>query len=239
MVSTNQLIVDGVSTNDFSFPIFVTSNAGFVYAKKKNQIIETAFGSGGIKDEVKAWPPISKPYTLYCPTASLGDMRHIKAWAKDHGKLVSSDERDVFYEILDVSIEDTPINNISGYEINITFTTQPFGYEQTQLTREYENGKKFVNRTNAPMYPRITIYGNNTERTTLKIGEQTISLKELDQSVTIESKPLEQNIYDHYGFEKNGIMEGDFIEIPENSENEVILGQGMTHIEMLERWAWL
>src|SRR5699024_2274285 len=146
----NQLIVNGVSTADFSFPIFVTENAGFIYAKKKNNLIETMYGSGAIKDEIHAWPPVQKHYQLYCPTATLSEMRLIKSWAADYGKLISSDEIDVFYEIVDVVIDDTPIDRISGYRADITFTTQPFGYEHNQRVREYRNGQEFINHTNAP-----------------------------------------------------------------------------------------
>lgn len=239
MISANQLTVDGISTDSFTFPVYVTKNAGFVYAKKKNIITETDYGTGGNKTSVRSWPTIEKSYQLYCPTASLIEMRRIKSWAKDNGKLISSDEPDVFYEILDVSIDNTRIHDISGYLIDITFTTQPFGYEHVQDIKTYNNGDIFINTTNAPMFPQIKIYGNSNEKTTLKIGEQLIGLKEIKNSITIESKPLEQNVYDHGGLEKNGVMKGDFIEIKEGSQNKVVLGEGIEKIEMLERWAWL
>lgn len=239
MIAINQLIVDGESTADFPFEVFVTKNAGFVYAKKKNKLIETEYGTGAIKENINAWPPILKGYQLYCPTATLQDLRHVKIWAKDTGQLVASDEIDVYYEILDVTIEDAKIHEVSGYQLDITFTTQPFGFEHYPPTNTYLTGSTIDNDTNAPMYPRITIYGNSVNPTTVKIGEQEIYLKTLEERLIIECKPLEQTVIDSYGKEKNGVMGGDFFELKKQSQNLITLGTGITKIDILERWAWL
>lgn len=239
MIETNQLIVDGWSTADFSFPVFVEENDGFQYPKKKNRLIETDYATGAIKDEIKAWPSISKDYVLYCPTATLKDMREIKRWAKDTGNLRASDEPDVYYEILDVAIDKTKIDDISGYRISLHFTTQPFGFELNPDKLTLKNGDTFFNRTNAPMYPRIKVVGNSQDETRITIGEQTIRLKEINNSLTIECKYLEQDVLDSNGNRANSIMYGEFFEVPKDSENEVVLSAGIDYIEMLGRWAWL
>lgn len=235
----DELIVNGRSSVDFDFPIFVEQNDGFRFPKKKNKLIETEYSTGAIKDTVNAWPPIPKEYLLHCPTATLKDMRKIKLWAEDNGRLIAADEPDVFYEILDVEIPHSPIADTHGYQINIIFTVQPFGFELNPQVRTYQNGSTIVNHTNAPMYPRIDVYGNHNEQTSIQIGQQTIYLRRLQTKNTIECKYLEQNIFDQYGVPINSTMRGDFFEIHKNSSHVITLGTGIERIELLERWGWL
>lgn len=239
LIVANALKVNDKSTANLPFPVFVEKNDGFQFPKKKNKLIETEYSTGAIKEAINAWPPIEKTYDLYCPTASLKDMRQIKLWAKDSGKLIAADEPNLFYEILDVSIGNSRIDDISGYRIAVTFVTNPFGYELEQETKTYTNGQKIINHTNAPMYPRIVINGNSNVQTSIKIGSQTVYLKELINKITIESKPLEQNVYDQYNSPINSIMRGDFFEIPEDSTQSIALGAGITSIQVVERWGWL
>lgn len=238
MIKTNALTVNGKSTSEFPFLVYVEKNDGFRFPKKKNQLNETIYSTGATKNDIRAWPPIPKNYTLYCPTASLKEMRQIKAWATDNGQLIAADEPDVFYEILDVDIAHSPVDNITGYRVEIAFTVEPFGYELDQVTKTYTSGQQITNHTNAPMFPRIEIYGNSSSETTVQIGSQTVRLRYLNEKVTIESKPLEQNVYDKDGRELNSVMSGDFIEIKEDSTNEIILSNGINRIEILERWGW-
>ena len=238
MITLNELIVNGKSTADFSFDVYVTRNAGYNYAKKKNMLFENTYGTGAIKNEVNAYPPIEKVYTIHCPFATLQDMREITTWASDSGTLIPSDEPDVYYEILDVYITDARIHEVTGYLIDVIFTTMPFGYEHGQSLRRFIGGESLYNHTNAPMYPRIDVFGTSGSEVQINIGGQIIKLRELNQKVTIESKPLEQNVYDKDGKIANGIMSGDFIEIKEGSTNLVTLSNGINRIEMLERWAW-
>lgn len=238
MTRINELIINGRSSADFPFTVYVTANAGFNYARKKNVLFETSHGTGAIKNEINAYPPIQKPYSIYCPSATLQDMREITTWIADEGKLIASDESDVFYEILDVEVSDAPLESTGGYMLDIIFTTMPFGYEHIHSLRSFNGGESLYNHTNAPMYPRIDVFGTSGSEVQINIGGQIIKLRELNQKVTIESKPLEQNIYDKDGKIANGIMSGDFIEIKEGSTNLVTLSNGINRIEMLERWAW-
>lgn len=239
LIKTNALRIDDKSTGDFLFPVFVEKNDGFRFPKKKNKLIETDYSTGAIKEDINAWPPIEKGYSLYCPTASLKEMRQIKLWAKDTGKLIAADEPDVFYEILDVDIGNSVIDDISGYRIEIVFVTNPFGYEINQNTKTYTSGQTITNHTNAPMYPKIIVHGNSNSQTSIKIGSQTIYLKELINKITIENKPMEQNVYDQYNSPINSIMRGEFFELPKDSSQAITLGPGITNVEILERWGWL
>lgn len=239
MTRINELIVNGKSTADFPFEVYVTNNAGFNYAKKKNTLTETLYGSGAIKNEVNAYPPIQKPYTIYCPNATLQDMREVTAWVADSGRLIASDESDVFYEILDVEITDAPLHEVRGYEVEVIFTTMPFGYEHNQQKKTFANGDVLDNDTNAPMYPRVEVYGTSGSEESVEIGAQIIKIRELNQKVTIESKPLEQTVLGNNDQELNSVMSGDFFEIEKESSNTITLSSGIDRIEVLERRAWL
>lgn len=234
----NALIVNGVSTASFDFKVYVQHNDGFRLPKKKNRLIETEYTTGAIKDNIKAYPPIEKEYTLFCMTKDLKDLRKIKAWAKDYGELIAADEPDVFYEIVDVKIGHSRMDTLPGYQLEVTFTVQPFGFEIGQNSVTYYDGHVIANHTNAPMYPKVTIYGTSNVQTSVRIGDQTIYIEKLIDKLTIECKYLEQNVFDRNNAKANGVMRGPFFEIPEGT-NTVTLGEGITHIEVLERWGWL
>jgi phage-related protein len=256
MTRINELIINGKSSADFPFTVYVTANAGFNYARKKNVLTETTYGTGAIKNAIDAYPPIQKPYSIYCPSATLQDMREITTWIADEGKLIASDESDVFYEILDVEVSDAPLEATGGYMLDLVFTTMPFGYEINQRTGVYwdkspdplltrmgtdlvfvGDGKLF-NHTNAPMHPRIDVYGTSANEVWIQIGRQEVKLRYIDEKITIESKPFEQGVYDKNGRELNSVMSGDFIEIPKNTTNSVVMSSGIDRIEILSRWAW-
>ena len=237
-VKVNQLTVNDKSTGDFDFPIFVEKNDGFRVPKKKNLLYESDRATGAKKLPVNAWPPIPKTYVLYCPTATLQDLRGIKLWASDDGKLIAADEPDVFYEIIDVDFEHSPLDDIAGYRIVVTFVVQPFGYELGQQTKTYQNGDTITNHTNAPMYPRITVYGEANDTTLLTIGDQTVALKRIQNKLVIENKPLEQNVFTGSGDFANSWMRGGFFEIPANTTVTVSFDEAISKIDVLERWGW-
>ncbi|SPT61696.1 Phage-related protein [Aerococcus viridans] len=235
----NQITVNGSSTLDFPFETVVVENGGFTYAKKKNQFVESEYLSGSIKTEVNAWGPIEKSYKLFCYTSEVAKLRAVKLWAKDTGTLISSDEPDVYYEILDVEIEDSKRDGKPYFILEITFTCQPFGFERTQSTRTYRTGDKITNHTNAPMYPLITVFGTSNTQTSIKIGNQTVYIAKLIDKLTIENKYLEQDVRDRNNAQANNVMRGDFFEIPAESVNTITLGNGIDRVEILERWGWL
>ena len=240
MTRINELIINGRSSADFPFTVYVTNNAGYNYARKKNVLTETTYGTGAMKNTIDAYPPIQKPYSIYCPSATLQDMREITTWIADEGKLVASDESDVFYEILDVEVSDAPLEATGGYMLDLVFTTMPFGYEVYQGLASYRNGNALINHTNAPMYPRIDaiLHHAITSEEKMRIGNQEVRLNNVSSRIIIECKPFEQNVTDVTGSLFNSIMAGDFFEIPPNSTNIVQLPPQIDRIEVLERWAW-
>lgn len=235
----NALTINGISTADFDFEIKVQQNDGFRMPKKKNKLIETDYITGAIKDNINAYPAIEKVYTLLCMTTDFKDLRKVKAWAKDYGTLTPYDEPDVFYEIIDSSIEHANVDAIGAYQIKITFHVQPFGFELAQYTNVYRNGHVLTNHTNAPMYPLVTVYGTSSEQTSLAIGSQTVYFKQIIEKLEIECKFLEQDVRDRNNARANSTMRGDFFEIPPGSTNTITLGPGIDRVEILERWAWL
>ena len=239
MTRINELIINGKSSADFPFTVYVTNNAGYNYAKKKNVLFETTYGTGAIKNKIDAYPPIQKPYSIYCPTATLQDMREVTTWIADEGKLIASDESDVYYEILDVEVSNAPLEATGGYMLDIIFTTMPFGYEHTSQFYSLGNGASIYNHTNAPMYPVVDVYGQTSSEQTVQIGNQSIKLRYINQRLTIESKPLSQAVFDSDGREINSIMSGGFFELKANSTSRITLSSGISRIELRARWAWL
>lgn len=233
----NALVVAGQSTADLPFKVYVEANDGFRAPKKKNRLIETDYMTGALKEEIKAWSVIEKSYVLYCPFASLKELRQLKLWAKDHGKLTPADEPDVYYEILDVELGHARVDEISGYRVEVTFYCEPFGYEREWSTRSYQSGQQLINETNAPMFPRITAYGNTSSEAMVRIGQQRLYFERVHTKVDVECKPGQQDVFNQNGSVSNGLMRGEFFEVMPGS-NEIELS-GISRIVVLERWAWV
>lgn len=235
----NELILNGKSTADFPFKVYIEEFDDYQIAPRKQTIVSTDYMTGGTKVDMEAWGMIEKEYVLHCPMATKKDMRVLTGWLVHKGELIASDEPDVYYEVLQSRMEKAPLEKVSGYRVHVAFICQPFGFQHKQETRLYQDGSQLVNHTEAPMFPRITVRGSSNTQTWLRIGEQKVYFKQLDRELTIECKYLEQNVFDKYGTEINSIFFGDFFIIPAHSSNTVEYGPGLTEVLIKERWCHL
>lgn len=236
MITYNQLMINGKSTADFPFPIFVEELPGLSMAKKKDKLFETDYQNGYVKQSVSAWESLSLVFKFYLHNVSRSQLREFKKLFVNEGTLVRYDDSDMHYNYLSVNLESEPIAETFGYEVTATFVCEPFEYEQE---KEIVVTNKIVNHTNAPMHPLIKVKGNTQAETTLTIGKTTMVFKEgIDTLVEIECKDGYQNVRDKSGRLINNKIKGDFFEILPG-ESVVTKGAGITEVKLLARWGWV
>lgn len=234
-IQFNKLTFNGKSTADFPFKIYVIENDGINKAKRKDVVFTTNNMSGGITRTSKAYETVDKVYKLYLRDVKLSQLNDFLSWLEGSGKLIASDNPTRYYEVLTVSSIRSRIDEIDGYEIEVTFTCNPFSFSVNTEILTFRGNGSINNQSSTVMYPKITVYGNTNNETSLTIGKQIIKLKNINTKLVIECKQGEQNVYDKDGFLLNSAMRGGFFEI-EKGLNGIVLGSGIERIEILCRW---
>lgn len=236
MIAYNQLLINGKSTADFPFSVFVEEVPGVSMAKKKDKLFETEYQNGYVKQSVQAWEPISLVFKFYLHNINRSQLREFKKLFVNEGTLVRYDDSEMHYRYVSVVLESEPLTSTFGYEVEAVFMCEPFEYEKE---KEIILGNNITNHTNAPMYPLIKIKGNTSNQTTLKIGETMMVFKEgIDTLIEIECKHGYQNVRDKSGRLINNQVRGDFFEILPG-ESTIVKGQGITEVRLLTRWGWV
>lgn len=231
----NKLTFKGKSTADFPFDIYVTENDGINKAKRKDKIFTSDDMSGGVVRTSNAYELVEKPYKLLIHGVSLSETDGVLAWLEGSGKLVASNNPYRYYEVLTVSAIRSKLGEVDEYEIDVTFTCNPFSYSVDKDLKTYTSNGVLNNTSHVEMYPKVTVYGNTTEATTLTIGTQVIRLKEIKEKVVIECKQGHQNVFDKNGDLLNGVMLGPFFEV-KPGENGISIGQRITKVDIECRW---
>lgn len=236
----NHLIINGRSSADLPFLVAVETNAAPVKAKKKNIHNELEHVNGLVVQTIDAWEAIEKKYTFYLYDVSMRDMRLFKKFLGNTGEFTPYNDPDIHFNFYAVEFVSETQDLLDGYhdnyKIEVTFLCEPFEYEKE---RWVTNLQSLSNFTNAPMWPRLKLYGNTSGRQSLTIGNQTISLTEgIKEFVEIECKHGHQTITDNFGYEINRQMVGPFFTIPIERDIRVIKTSGITRVDMLQRWGW-
>ena len=234
MLKINYLIINGSSTQGLPFYVEVEELSAPNKSKKKNKFFETQHANGLIVQEIDAYEPIEKPYKLYLHGVDEKGLRQFKSFITDRGTFTPSNENDLTYYFEDVEMEIKPIDAVGGYEVEVNFICQPFGFEK-EITEPL--GNTIVNHTNAPMYPRIKITGLSANQTYLKIGNQTMYFKEIQDVIYLECKHGFQDAWSSGGRKVNHEVKGDFFEIQPGTHS-VTIGPGISSVEITKRWGW-
>ena len=237
----NHLIINGRSTEDLPFLIAIEKNSAPVKARKKNIYNELDSVSGLVVQTVDAWEPVERIYTFYMYDVTLSDVRRFKKFVGQSGQITPYNDQEMHYNYYssEINFETMDENDAfhQNYQGTISFICEPFEYEEEQTVVV---GSTITNYTSAPMYPRLTVYGNSSAKQSLTIGDQTMVFKRGPNPLwTIECKFGEQNVYDQYDQLSNSEITGDFFVIPPDSKVVIVKTAGITKIEMLARWGWL
>ncbi len=231
----NKLIFKDKSTADFPFDIYVIENDGINKGKRKDKIFTTDEMSGGVVRSSTSYDVVEKTYKLLIYDVKLFQLNELLVWLEGSGKLTASDNPNRYYEVLTVSAIKSRLGEVDDYEIDVTFTCNPFSYNLEKDIKTYDSNGTIHNETSVVMYPKITIYGSSHNQTSLTIGKQVVRFKNLIEKIVIECKQGEQNVFDKDGDLLNSVMLGSFFEI-EPGTHGIALGNGISKVEIECRW---
>lgn len=231
----NSLIFKGKSSADFPFDVFVQQNDGINKAKRRSSVFSNNSLNGGITRDFGTYEPIEKSYSFYVHGVDVNQMGDFLAWLDGEGKMIAYDNPDRYYEVLTVDSFKSKLDEVGGYEFEVVFTCNPFSYPVNDDVITITSGGSVNNTSSSVMFPKVTVYGNSSENTTVTIGKQVVHLKSIDTKLVIECKPGEQNVYDKNGNLINSMMKGAFFEVPKGRQG-VVLGKGIDRIEIVCRW---
>lgn len=228
--------MNGKSSADFPFFVAVEEVPGLTMATKKDKVYRHDHMSGAVKQSINAWDPIQLEFIFYLHDVNRRQLRDFKGWIKPEGTLTRYDDPDMHYEYISVDVVSKPLDEVFGYEVTATFLCQPFEYEKET---EVMVGSSITNSTTAPMYPKLTIKGNTSSESYIRIGNQSMYFKEgIVEGLIIECKHGYQNVMNLNGTILNHQVKGDFFEIMPGP-NPVTKGPGISEVKMLTRWGWL
>lgn len=235
MIQLNSLILNGKSSADFPFFVAVEEVPGVTLPVKKDKVYQHEHMSGAVKQSINAWEPLQLEFIFYLHDVTRKHLRDFKGWFKPEGTLSRYDDPDMHYEYISVDLTSKPLDELDGYQVTATFLCQPFEYEREV---EVTVGSSILNATTAPMYPKLTIKGNTTSESYIRIGNQNMYFKEgITNGLIIECKHGYQNVWNLSGTEINNQIKGDFFEILPGT-HPVTKGTGITEVKMLTRWGW-
>lgn len=234
MLKTNEFICNGKRLTDLPFYVVCEVLAPPTRSDKKNILTELPFVNGVVVQDVDAYSTVPKEYAFYLHDVTSADVRKFKAFFPDRGEFTPYDEPDLRFIYESVHLSFSVLDNVGGYEVTATFTCQPFAYEEEKTMTL---GSTITNHTNAPMHPKLKITGKTGSETYLKIGEQVMRFKEIQDVIYIECKHRHQDAYSSGGRKVNNEVKGDFFEIPVGI-HRVEKGQGISSVEITTRWCW-
>lgn len=236
MIKLDSITINGKSSADFPFYVAVEEVPGISMPTKKDKIYQHEHMSGAVKQTINAWEALPLEFIFYLYDVTRSELREFKRWFKSEGTITRYDDPDMHYEYLSVSVESKPLDQVGGYEVTATFLCQPFEYERE---KELDLESTLVNHTTAPMYPRLTIKGNTTSESYIRIGNQTMYFKKgIKEGLIIECKHGYQNVFNLNGTIINNQVKGNFFEVMPGT-HPVTKGTGITEVKILTRWGWL
>ncbi|MGX7091178.1 hypothetical protein [Hutsoniella sourekii] len=234
MLKYNEFIINGKSTASLPFFVAVEINSSPQKSKKKDKFYEPTHLTGVAVQSVEAYEPITKEYIFYLLDVDASQIRQFKTFVTDSGWFTSYDDPDLRYHFVESVLGFDELDMTNGYKVKVKFICQPFGMEK-EVTEPL--GSSLNNHTNAPMYPKLKITGQIGQQTSLKIGQQTMYFKEIQDVIYIECKPGYQDAWSTGGRKVNREIRGPFFEV-QPGDNAVVKGPGIKQVEITKRWGW-
>ena len=144
-----------------------------------------------------------------------------------------SNDNNMFYQIKHVQVGELTRLLSCLYEFPLTFTCAPFKYLRNVSPITMTVSGAISNPGTVFSLPKITVYGTGSR--TLTVNGKTIILNILSGSLTLDSE-LKECYYGNVA--QNNRMNGDF-PVFNVGNNAVILGTGITRLEIEPRWRYI
>lgn len=227
----NYLIFRGVSTLDigvFAAQMPAHAKPGVRYTEYQIQ------GRDGAVHTIEGYNPfdITCQLTMIRSDAYTRDL--INAWADGSGLLITSDMPDRAWQasVFGPVKYTRRMYGFTCYDLaNVTFRCQPGMREAVPSIHTFESSGSIINPGSMESQPKIVVNGHNT--CVFSVGGNTITLNNVADAVTLDCEA-------GYVYTPSGAAEmvGDFPVLP-LGKSEVVLGSGVTKIEIQPNWRWL
>lgn len=238
MLKENALIINGKSTSDLPFYVAVEEVPSMNITTKKDKIYDLPHVNGMLVSSINAWSAVVEEFTFYLYEATPSDLRAFKAFVGTQGTYSRYNDPNIHRKFIATEITSHPIDLVGGYAIVVSFTCDPFEYEEEQVIT-LQDGARLINHTTAPMYPRLEFSITSIKDSFIEIGKQKMTFEVMSENVVMECMHGYQDVYEKYGGKKlNGSTRGEFFEI-QTGDNLVRLGRGISQIRMTTRWGWI
>ncbi|HEY5524894.1 MAG TPA: distal tail protein Dit [Clostridium sp.] len=220
---------NGIESSDFN--IFMSSKPSRPIAAKRVQYYDIPGRNGHLTVDQGLLPAtITVPCTNM--DVSQEDLRQIKAWLSGSGKLIFSDEPDVYWKVrLDLQVDFTvAIKQV--HQFILVFDSYPLAYSIDNNLITLTSAGKIYNPGTAESDPIIKIYGSGI--IVLNVNDNIINLSNIDGFVVINAEMI--NAYKDTIL-MNQYMRGEFPFFIAGS-NTISWTGTVSKIEIIPNWRW-
>lgn len=223
-----EVIIDNVSNMEYGM---VIEHRPTIPAPKRKMNSITIPGRHGSLTEFESYEDkqISLEFVFVDDDNIPRKIRSIMPWLTNAKILKFSDDREMFYKIKHIVIGDVEreLRVIGRFKIEVI--VDPFIYLEENIS-EGSSELYLYNNGSYTSEPNIKVYGNGD--ITLFVNDSSISLKDVDEYVEIDSLVMQC----HKGnINKNNKMIGDF-PILKTGDNTITCSGDVTKIEVIPRW---
>ncbi|NEY20498.1 phage tail protein [Bacillus ginsengihumi] len=150
-------------------------------------------------------------------------------------KLSFEDDPGIYYKIKSVVIDDATNDILEYGQFTVTFTLDPFAYEETDTIEVTQ--QTTLNNLGYEAEPYIKCYVAGTGN--IYLGDQVITIKDINGFIELDSEMM--NAYKAENdliTNLNNHMVGDFLLIP-NGQSIVKFDGDISKLEINPRWRWI
>lgn len=239
MITVTDLVIDGVSTASFSFPVIVKESYTYEVGDSKTQLLEHDGINGAVVQTNKHRPLVKKDYTLQLINPKEQEVYHFLALLVREGFWLehaqSKQTRLWCYKVENVVVTDEMPDL---FVCKATFVCHPTKFFK-EMDRQVLTGNGVLRvQGSALAFPKITIVGSSASETSFTIGNQVIRLEKLSESLVMVNDPDNPSFKTVTG--KLIKWSGDFITIDtaKGQNVGVVLGPGITSLTFETVWGW-
>lgn len=219
------------------FGIYIEKMPAIPSPERRVSFIPMPGRSGSLLYDEKSYEDITLSVSCGVIGNVMDKISRIKAWLFESGEsdliFSFSPDRKYIAQVVNRIDFEIALSKISTFQI--LFHCQPFCYAVANPTLTIiKSGTNLVNSGSVASEPIITVVGSGS--VTLQIGEQKISLKDVPQTLILNS--VLQEVYDENFQNKNSLMEGAF-PLLFSGENKVSWTGAVTKLTVTVNTRWL
>lgn len=239
MITVNDLVIDGVSTSSFPFPIIVKEPYTYEMSDSKTQLLEHSGINGAVIQTNKRRPLIRKEYTLQLIEPEEQELQQLLTLLTREGFWLehaqAKQTRLWCYKVENVLVTK---ETATLYNCRAVFVCHPTKYFKELDTQTLTGNGVLRVQGSSLAFPKITVVGQSASETSFTVGNQVIRLEKLSESLVMHNNPDNPSFKTASG--KLIKWSGDFITIDASKGPTigVVFGPGITSLKFETVWGW-